>query len=248
MRRRGNSEIPARCAVVPLTAWKRCGILTTREVKGNPAKKAFLISSTSNPQPQSHETQRKRPYSNIPANTRLFSNRIGKIGSCLPLSFCFRSTHTSQPTKPPHAMLPTAKLPTIAALPHAYLVPALSSAKTTRIDAPNISKHPRKSILSHFRTVNLALRRLRIFVLALEKSEGRKKIMIPIAAAPAGALCTSESIPILSIHLSLSLLFPILRLTKRQLRSKRWYKDNLLQQKHPSPRRMIIDEAAKQRT
>jgi hypothetical protein len=42
MRRRGMSEIPALEAETPLTDWKRCGILTTREVKGKPAKKAFL--------------------------------------------------------------------------------------------------------------------------------------------------------------------------------------------------------------
>jgi hypothetical protein len=41
---------------------------------------------------------------------------------------------------------------------------------------------------------------------------------------------------------------PIPHLAKRQIEGKRRYKENLLQQKHPSPRRMIIDEAAKQRT
>jgi hypothetical protein len=53
MRRRGSSEIPARCAVVPLMAWKRCGILTTRDMKGKPAKNVFLISSTPDTDPQS---------------------------------------------------------------------------------------------------------------------------------------------------------------------------------------------------
>ena len=92
-------------------------------------------------------------------------------------------------------------LPTIAALPHEFLDHALSSAKTTRIDAPSISKNTRKSMLSHFPTVNLALRRLRIFISAVEKSDGRKIDADCCCAGGSTVYVRSHSDP---FHLSLS--------------------------------------------
>ncbi len=42
--------MPARVGEEELTAWKRWGILTTREVKGKPAKKALLFIFSYKPQ------------------------------------------------------------------------------------------------------------------------------------------------------------------------------------------------------
>jgi len=60
MRRRGRSEIPALVGVERETAWKRWGMLTTREVKGKPVKKAFLFGLYVSASPPSFSQENKR--------------------------------------------------------------------------------------------------------------------------------------------------------------------------------------------
>ena len=43
IRRSGRSRRPARVGEALLTAWKRCGRVTTREVKGKPVRNALLL-------------------------------------------------------------------------------------------------------------------------------------------------------------------------------------------------------------
>jgi hypothetical protein len=43
IRRSGRSRMPARVGEALLVAWKRCGRVTTREVKGKPVRNALLL-------------------------------------------------------------------------------------------------------------------------------------------------------------------------------------------------------------
>ena len=43
LRSKGSRSRPAAVGVLSFTDWKRCGILTTIDVKGKPVKNAFLF-------------------------------------------------------------------------------------------------------------------------------------------------------------------------------------------------------------
>ena len=77
-RRRGRRKRPARVGELPLTAWKRCGMLTTMVVKGKPAKNALLDEISEGRFGNGGEPT----YRSMPTSILSFNNLIGKIGSC----------------------------------------------------------------------------------------------------------------------------------------------------------------------
>lgn len=181
VRRRGSRSRPAWVGVDAFTAWKRWGMLTTIEVKGKPVKNAFLCSC----QRVYLEDGNGEKYNSIPASTRFFNKRMGKIGFC---SFCRLSILISYCTKENKEQSPMIRGEMIAALFQGKRVPASSSAYTMRIDATSMSDAPSKSRRRNAESVKRARRRAKRFCLLVEKSEGRQKITRAVAAAPAGAL------------------------------------------------------------
>jgi hypothetical protein len=106
--------------------------------------------------------------------------------------------NNSHATKRPQHRKAMSRDAIIAALPHGYRVPASSSAKTMRMEAASMKKTPGKSRRRKEAIVKRLRSRLKRFISAVDMSEGRKKIMIPDATAPAGALFVHQS---LFIHL-----------------------------------------------
>ena len=79
----GRSRSPARVGELELTAWKRCGMLTTMDVNGKPVKNAFLlISAPSSAQDIRGDLKEDGgAYNIIPTKILLPNNLIGKMGS-----------------------------------------------------------------------------------------------------------------------------------------------------------------------
>jgi hypothetical protein len=136
----------------------------------------------------------RNTHSNIPTRIRSLRRRMGKIGSAFqPFHLSSPISHPTNPTQHPTA---TTSVTIIGTLPHAYLVPASSSAKTRRMEAASMRTTPMRSRRRKAVRVKRERKRLRRFSgwapgSEGKKSEGRKKIINAVAAAPAGALLDS---------------------------------------------------------
>ena len=89
---------------------------------------------------------------------------------------------------PAHEAMPRINEAKIAALAHGYRVPASSSAKTKRTDAASINTTPTRSRRRNDAMVKRLQRRFQRVISLVEMSDGRRKMMRAVAAAPAGAL------------------------------------------------------------
>ena len=176
----------------------------------------------------------RNTHSNIPTRIRSLRRRIGNIGSAFhPFHLSSPISHPTNPTQHPTA---TTSVTIIGTLPHAYLVPASSSAKTRRIDAASMRTTPIRSRRRKDVRVKRERKRLRRFSgwapgSEGRKSVGRKNIINAVAAAPAGAL--------------FCLLAAIYHTFSQFLIQGKGNYRNPLQQKHPSPSRLLINHTSK---